>query len=148
MEGAIHSLFPSAMSLNDYIGVICGGSACVMSPADTREYRMMLSSTLIVPDSAFLSSDSLPLIPQPLVLNRSSMRQLINRAIADMVRSNISYREQNVLSLGSKLKSNGSASGMRSSIDQECYHINTVQNLVMTPVWQELVSRTGIASVY
>ena len=136
----ILSIFSNAISLGSYLTAI---SHKIVNKNDSKLYTDFIHNTFIIPsdciDIQSIDADESPQI--------YPIRDIINRIVAFLIRnsttSNISYREQNVLTLGYRMRSVGENSRMRGQLDLECYFVNTIQTLVTTKPWQILADRVG-----
>lgn len=140
------TLFPTAMRLIDYLLTILPTVRkidVIVNDNDSNNYKELVNTTMIVPDNNnilvvnenyfdCISTDGVPPI-----------RDIVNRTVATIARTKQSYREQNCLAIGYRRKSSRGDITMRSNIDLECYHVNTVQALVVTQSWQLLANRIG-----
>lgn len=75
------------------------------------------------------------------------IREVLSNVVAQITRAanalQLAPKDQNVLCLGYRRKAVNASAVMRNHIDIECYSINTIQTLLITPAWQLLLNRIG-----
>lgn len=136
----VHS---TAVSLIDYVRKIADcDEAHVISEGDSVEYLTFLTTTAIVPAERRNGVGALFKITDD-SLRSSRVRDFLNLFVAYMVKSNLPYRDQNCLTYGYRSKSSFTECGMRSHVGLECYFVNTLHNIVTSPMWQKFSSRVG-----
>ena len=139
----VQKIHPTAVPLIDYIIKVtdCNVAAIVKSD-DSSKYQDFLSRSLIVPLEKGRKIQKKFGISKD-IQQSSSVRDFLNRFVAQMVKANLPFREQNCLTYGYRSKSSFTDCGMRSHAGLECYFVNTLHNIVTSPVWQMLSARVG-----
>lgn len=139
----VQKIYPTAVPLIDYIVKITDCNvAAIVKVDDSRKYQDFISKSLIVPLEKGLEVHTKLGISKD-IQQSSSARDFLNRFVAQMVKSNLPFREQNCLTYGYRSKSSFTDCGMRSHAGLECYFVNTLHNIVASPVWQMLSARVG-----
>lgn len=136
----VQRIFPQTVDLKTYLYSIFLSSEKFLHDDDPIQYRKFLEEIFLLPLHAPSSFSS-----QATTANGvTPMREVINRIVAQMVRSGSSIaKEQNCLSLGYRRKALTSAAMLRNYHDIECAFVNTVQPMVMNKNWQLLLDRVG-----
>ena len=139
----LQKVHPTAVSLIDYVRIIADcGEAHIVSVGDSVEYLTFLATSAIVPAERRNGVGALFKITED-SLRSSRVRDFLNQFVAHMVKSNLPYRDQNCLTYGYRSKSSFTECGMRSHVGLECYFVNTLHNIVTSPMWQIFSSRVG-----
>jgi hypothetical protein len=139
----VQKIYPTAVPLIDYIVKITGCNvAAIVKSDDSSKYKDFMSKSLIVPVEKARKAQTKFEISKD-IQQSSSARDFLNRFVAQMVKSNLPFREQNCLTYGYRSKSSFTDCGMRSHAGLECYFVNTLHNIVASPVWQMLSARVG-----
>jgi len=141
----ILSIFPNAIRLIQYFGAI---DHLIIKKNDPSTYIDFINNTFIIPPQ----NNSAINIDFKDIQQTYPIRDIINRIVGNIIRSsninNSNYREQNVLTLGYRMRSSmGENSRMRGQLDLECYFVNTIQTLVTTKSWQLLADRIGLVEI-
>lgn len=144
---AVQKIYPTAVPLLAYVLQIANcHEDLIVCPADPLNYQRFLCTSVIVPSAKINNHDGVFEITKELQ-GSSSIRDFLNRFIAQLVKLNLPYREQNCLSYGYRSKTSHSDCGMRSNAGLECYFVNTLHSIVTAPVWQLFLSRVGKSSL-
>ena len=150
---SITKVFPTAKSLHKHLLQILpkGISNAVQQGGDSQAYISLLHDSMVVgiassPATASAASQ-LPGEPNVPLRSTPSIREILSNIVAQITRAanalQLSPREQNVLCLGYRRKAVNATAVMRNHIDIECYSINTIQTLLISPAWQLLLNRIG-----
>ena len=128
----------SIISLDRFLEIIGGES--LVQVGDPDEFVSFVNSTMVVPGDGGAQFIARPQRETASV----SIEDVLNRFISWYVRSSdAEFRDRNVLTLGYRRKRWESQGGMRSHMDVECFHVNTVQNYWMRPYWRLVLARIG-----
>lgn len=159
--GAVQRIYPNAVCLFDFLDKFAEvGHKVAVNDSDTAEYCSFLQTTLIVPGAldreraesnrpdvgeSNVNTVTLTSPSSSRPHTSSTFREFLHRFIAQLVRSNgsTSFREQNCLTLGYGLKKSDSDVVSRSHSGLECFFVNTLHNIITSPVWLQLASRVG-----
>lgn len=100
-RNVVETIFPSAISLNDYVKVLTKGNVDLETSNLVRDikFRDWLQKIFVVPEAN---------IPQKLRAfdNESvDLKFIVHQVIDNSLKTNQNYREMNVLALGYKMKS-------------------------------------------
>lgn len=153
-ESVVKKIFPSAISLLDYVELITGTKDRadtvqihpLLREGDSEEFiSFITANVLVVPEEESLVRVEKyipPTVPHP------PLREMINRIVAKQVRKNcpFDFTKVNCLSLGYKLASehNNTFFSMRSTPDVDSVHLNTMHILIISsPLWQKVAQRLG-----
>ena len=139
----VRKIYPTAISLVDYVMSItnCDISQ-IVTLADTKKYQTFVHSTVVVPTSRKSNAENISLCKNDQTKS-IPVRDFLNRFVAQIVKSNLPFREQNCLSYGYRSKSSFNNCGMRSHTGLECYFVNTLHNILTSASWQLFSSRVG-----
>lgn len=154
---SITKVFSSAKTLYKHLLHILpediGGK--LLQKDDSKAYLSLLQDSMVVPtQSSAANSDheSASNVVQ-IETNRSAarptppIREVLSNIVAQITRAanalQLAPREQNVLCLGYRRKAVNATAFMRNHIDIECFTINTIQTLLISPAWQLLLNRIG-----
>ena len=139
----VRRIYPTAVSLVDYVTSLTNCDiAQIVTSSDTTKYQMFVKTTVVVPQKKMSGSESLSICRNDQLLS-TPVRDFLNRFVAQIVKSNLPFREQNCLSYGYRSKSSFNNCGMRSHAGLECYFVNTLHNIVTSALWQLFSSRVG-----
>ena len=142
----VQKIYPTAVPLLEYVLHIANcHENLIVCTTDPLNYQRFLRTSVIVPSDKTNNHDALFEITKE-SQSSSSIRDFLNRFIAQLVKLNLPYREQNCLSYGYRSKTSHSDCGMRSNAGLECYFVNTLHSIVTAPVWQLFLSRVGESS--
>lgn len=140
MTTTVQRIFPQTVDLKSYLYSIFLSSEKFLHDDDPIQYRKFLEEIFVLPLQAPSHNNQ----ATPACNGRTPMREVINRIVAQMVRSGSNItKEQNCLSLGYRRKAVTSAAMLRNYHDIECAFVNTVQPMVMNKNWQLLLDRVG-----
>jgi hypothetical protein len=138
----VKKIYPTAICLKDYVESITTiDRSLILNYDDSLQYQNFVEFTFVVPEVKNGSeSTSLCIKDQQF---SSTYRDFLNRFVAQLVKSNLPYREQNCLSYGYRAKKINTDCGIRSQTGLECYFVNTLHNLVTSKVWHQFALRVG-----
>ena len=139
----VRKIYSTAVPLLDYVTSLTNSDkASIVKGDDTSKFVNFVLTTVVVPLEGRNSADVLSLckIRQQ---SSSTVRDFLNRFVAQTVKSNLPFKEQNCLSYGYRSKSSFTNCAMRSNAGLECYFVNTLHNIVTSPLWQQFASRVG-----
>lgn len=139
----VQKIYPTAVPLLEYVLRIANcHENIIVGTSDPLNYHRFLRTSVIVPSDGTNCDGALfEITKEP--QRSSSIRDFLNRFVAQLVKLNLPYREQNCLSYGYRSKTSHSDCGMRSNAGLECYFVNTLHIIVTAPVWQLFLSRVG-----
>lgn len=131
-------IYPGACSLLAYLVKILPERPqdAILKDSDNELYRILLQETIVVDTSL---SHGLDLSDEP-NSGKCNVKDALNRAIPLFLRS----KEANCLAFGYRQKAMHAEAIMRNHMNTECFFVNTIQSLLMTPSWQLLVDRVGM----
>lgn len=139
----VRKIYPTAVSLLDYVSSITNSDkASIVKGDDTSKFIDFVHTTVIVPSEARKCTEIMSLCRKDQQTS-STVRNFLNRFVAQTVKLNLPFKEQNCLSYGYRSKSSFTNCGMRSHAGLECYFVNTLHNIVSSPLWQQFSSRVG-----
>jgi hypothetical protein len=112
-------------------------------------YQHCCDDVYIVPEEQPIEQIKLSIIKSESSINeQTKLKDILNRIISQLVKSNKNFKEQNVLQLGYRKRSEFSSfhgeAGMRNHQDLECYIVNSIHTLLLSsPSWRLTSSRVG-----
>ncbi|RYH15823.1 hypothetical protein EON65_31095 [archaeon] len=145
----VTAIFPQCLTLLDYLQGRLGSDAVssLVQAGDDADFKELLHSVKVVDDSLLsttkCNAPSQQAFTQQRQYSRKEVQEIINRAIPSMLTQSKTLATQNCLSFGYRQKSVSSQVTMRNNLNIEHYHINSIHQLLLTVVWQKLVSRIG-----
>ncbi len=129
-------IFPKSFLLYDYIRRGSNKQVLLLKQDDPIMYKSLLKESYICCEKI-----------EPLDIEESvgkcPVRDIVNRFIANFVRSPSATKDQNCLCLGYRSKGSFSDAIMRNYSDIECTFVNTIQSIVTSHAWQLLADRIG-----
>lgn len=140
---SISKLFPQVTTLQNFLSLVIGSNWMQGSQAASDDVDHLLNLVHIIPDRPYEKGSWLNILHCSQQSNSIDMDEILNRAVAQLVRSSSSSSAPNILSYGYRQKAANSNSTLRNHLDLECYFVNTVQSMFLTTAWRKLVASIG-----
>lgn len=141
-KNCLRQLFPQTCTLREFLDNATGNK--LDSLVFRGKFDSLLDEVWILPrdgDSHGMWADKLRPTQN---VHDVSIPQIINLAVAQMVRQSTSHTSQNVLSYGYRQKSmNSEDASVRNWLNLECRFVNTVHSLFITASWRHLAAAIG-----
>lgn len=141
---SISKLFPQVTSLRNFLTHVIGSAWLQGGIATNDVVDRLLNIVHVIPDQHYERGSWESMVHCSQHYNSIDMDEILNRAVAQLVRSSSSSSTSNILCYGYRQKAANSNSTVRNHLDLECYFVNTVQSMFLTSAWRSLVATIGM----
>lgn len=146
-RNCLRQLFPQSCTLRDFLDIATGNK--LNDLLFRGKYDSLIDEVWILPREGDCSGMWADKLRPTQNVHDVSIPQIINLAVAQMVRQSTSHSTQNVLSYGYRQKTmNSEDASVRNWLNLECRFVNTVHSLFITSAWRHLAAAIGKRIAY